>query len=99
MSLWVSDVVDMVESGGPNAPRASHTLSTTSCSRPPRLSHQGAVKAHTGTPGPGDQGVRHLWEGCGASHSRGPHGNGTSEHKPRRGGVCLGPRERETDRI
>lgn len=60
MSLWVSDMVDMVDSGGPNAPRASHTLSTTSCSRPPRLSHQGAVKAHTGTPGSGDQGVRHL---------------------------------------
>ena len=55
-----SDMADTVNLGGPTAPRASHSLSSTSCSGPLRLSHQGAVKAHTGTTGPGDQAVRHL---------------------------------------
>lgn len=43
-----SDMVDTVNSGGPTAPRASHSLSSTSCSGPLRLSHQGAVKASHG---------------------------------------------------
>lgn len=93
-----SDTVDTVNSGGPTAPRASHTLSSTSCSRPLRLSHQGAVKAHTGTPGPGDQAVRRpaarAYPAPEVRMAKGPL------RMSQDGAVsALGPREREIDRL